>query len=259
VRRHNLGKAAQARLEVMQKRSLNGIRALLDNETMSQGDKLEQAYCHALIGMRALTDDWYGRIFKLARAKQICGELTPEYAILPDAGIEHMLRLKPDLKIIFLMRDPIDRAWSSLRMSQRAGAFKNVRSHIERQSFLGMSDYMSTIERYRRFVPPENLLLLYFDDVKARPREVLERVCGFLGISFAEGNFSNIEAAVQKGHEAELSPDAYAELKDALAPIYERLLELENPIVKEWYRKHFGVPSTKAHPATDLALADPGA
>jgi len=36
--------------------------------------------------------------------------------LLPDQGIEHILRLSPEVKIIFSLRDPIERNWSQIRM-----------------------------------------------------------------------------------------------------------------------------------------------
>lgn len=63
-----------------------------------------------------VSDEWYGRIFAHANEEQKAGEFTPEYALLPEEGVKHLLRLNPEVKIIFLVRDPIDRAWSHMRM-----------------------------------------------------------------------------------------------------------------------------------------------
>jgi hypothetical protein len=246
--------AERSRLE----KTLKGIRAALDSEKLSEIDKLKRTHCLSLIGMRGLTDEWYGRIFEIAPAQSICGELTPEYALLPQAGVEHIVRLNPNVKIIFLMRDPIDRAWSSLRMALRAGVLENARKTIQGRNFVGMSDYMATIERYRQFVLPENLLLLYFDDVTARPRDLLQQVCDFLHISFARGKFSKMSDAVHKGQRATLDPAIYDQLKKALGPIYERLLALDSPIVDEWYRKHFGAPPMRRRNSAHLVSATPG-
>ena len=237
-----------------QEDAVRGIRGFLDKEKKlpaSPMAKLQRIYCLSLIGMRTLTDEWYGRIFEMAEAKAICGELTPEYALLPDSGVEHIMKLNPDIKIIFIMRDPIDRAWSALRMLQRSGGFKGMERAIRRPGFLAFSDYMTTIERYRRFVAPGNLLLLYFDDVAARPRQLLEQVCKLLGIPFTQGNFANMNDAFHKGQKADLDADTYGQLKKVLAPAYERLLALENPIVDEWYRKHFGAPSARPRHSAD--------
>jgi len=43
-----------------------------------------------------ISDEWYGSIFALAQKRQICGEVSPQYSLLPDQGIEHILRLSPE-------------------------------------------------------------------------------------------------------------------------------------------------------------------
>ena len=50
---------------------------------------------------------------------------------------------------------------------------------------------------------------------------------------------------IHKGTPKTLDPEVYAQLKEALAPAYERLLTLENPIVDAWYRRHFGAASIR--------------
>src|ERR1700722_17839541 len=45
------------------------------------------------------------------------GEASPSYSMLPRRTIRMMRRLMPDLKLIYMMRDPIERAWSHARHS----------------------------------------------------------------------------------------------------------------------------------------------
>lgn len=219
---------------------INQIRKTLNREKKPTLSRLRETYCLSLIALRDETDEWYGRIFQAAPRGSVCGELSTTYALLPDAGVAHMVGLNPQVKIIFLMRDPIERSWSALRMQQRKGKTGAIESIIRQPIFMGFSDYVATIERYRRFVSPENMLLAYYEDVIDRPRELMEQICGFLGVSFEQGRFSKLGEVVHKGQHQELDPDLYAQLKDVLAPTYERLLTLKNPIVEGWYRRHFG-------------------
>jgi hypothetical protein len=240
---------------VRQKNALNAIRTLLDRDKLSDPIKIRTIHCLSLIGMRSLTDAWYGKIFTSAPPRAICGELTPEYALLPDAGVEHMLKLNSNVKIIFLMRDPVDRAWSSLRMGQRYGSLADVQEGLRRPALVAMCDYMTTIERFRRFVSPSNLLLLYYDDVAERPQELLVRLCRFMGVSFARGKFSNMNKVIYEGQKQALDADVYELLKRSLAPIYERLLTLDNPLVDGWYRRHYGAaPVRQSRPADVMEI-----
>ena len=58
-----------------------------------------------------LNVNWYLKHFQGANHLKK-GEASPEYAILPLPIIKSIKLLIPDLKLIFLMRDPVDRAWS---------------------------------------------------------------------------------------------------------------------------------------------------
>src|ERR1700722_4010025 len=60
-----------------QNSALKGIQAVSSTQKKSGIPKLGRTYCLSLIGMRTLTDEWYGSIFEMARARPVCGELTP--------------------------------------------------------------------------------------------------------------------------------------------------------------------------------------
>lgn len=54
---------------------------------------------------------------------RLTGDITPAYACLNESHFVHVKQLLDDagfaVKVVFLMRDPVDRNWSSLRMRQR--------------------------------------------------------------------------------------------------------------------------------------------
>jgi hypothetical protein len=56
-----------------------------------------------------------------ARGLRISGDITPAYSMLNDEIIERVVNYFPDLKVIFLARDPVERAWSQLSMGVRLG------------------------------------------------------------------------------------------------------------------------------------------
>jgi hypothetical protein len=205
-------------------------------------EKLKTIHVLSLIGMRGLTDDWYGEIFASAPANAKCGEITPEYALLPDEGVAHIIKLAPRARFLFVLRDPIERGWSDLRMLRSRQAAKpfSDRHRIESRDFFARADYMTTIERFRRHAGIENLLVLFFDHIAANPRALLARVCEFLGVEFARADLAGIDEPVHQGAQSPLPPDLYDTLKARLKPAYERLLALREPVAEDWYRRHYG-------------------
>ncbi len=53
-----------------------------------------------------------------------------------------------------------------------------------RQLQFNFSDYRSIIERYERFFKPEQIMVLFHDQIKVAPHALIEQVCGHIGINF---------------------------------------------------------------------------
>jgi len=220
-------------------KALGKIRRIAKSNNPPDINQVNEIYLLSLIGLRTLTDDWYGRIFAMAPKKAICGEITPEYALLGESGIRHILRLNPEVRILFVVRDPIDRAWSSMRMKERRGESKSFSTLVRSKTFLAMSDYAATVERFRRRIATSKFLVMHFDDVITQPQGFLHRVCDFLGVDGRRAQFSNIEEPVHQGQEAELDSGLYDKLRSALEPVYERLLSLDDPVMRDWHERHY--------------------
>lgn len=133
------------------------------------------------------TDQWYQSLFEGLNG--ISGDITPAYSMLSIDDIEKMHALLPDVKLVFLLRNPIDRAWSQYRFISR---------HFERlqidpndpknmEDFIGSdrqelrSNYRQTIERYLTYFRGDQLLLGFYDAIEEQPRVLLEDVVSFLG------------------------------------------------------------------------------
>src|SRR5262249_23994658 len=57
------------------------------------------------------TDQWYLNLFRPAGGR-IAGDISPGYALIDDEGVRRVQRICPDARIIFLLRHPVERAWS---------------------------------------------------------------------------------------------------------------------------------------------------
>lgn len=225
---------------------LNSIRRAL-NSKQEPAEQIQTIACLSLIGAAEPSDETYGRIFQFAPASAVCGEITPNYARLPEKAIQHMLQLQPKVKVLFVLRDPIARDWSQLRMQDQRKELQHLDyvKRLSRPALLGYSDYATTIERYRRHISAENFLILYFDDMAERPAEFLRSVCDFLGLDMGRSEFRGRDEAVHAGSSVPMPPDLYQTLRQSLAPVYRRLLSLNSPIVQKWYDTHYGTSSPR--------------
>ena len=142
---------------------------------------------------------------------RITGEASPFYLFHP--RVPRLVRdLLPAVRLIVLLRDPVERAHSHFRLQRRAKieplatfeeaiAAEPERLAGEREKFARLPDYYgynfhqySYLERgiylpqlvaWEEFFPREQLLVLGSEDFYARPAEVFGRVCDFLGLDRA--------------------------------------------------------------------------
>jgi hypothetical protein len=126
------------------------------------------------------TDAWYEAMFADAPAGTKSGDITPLYCTLNDEGIAHVRKVSPRARLVYMIRDPVQRAISSVR--QLANEQKSVETILHSWRFLARGDYRSNIPRWDRHFPAEQLLYVPFGDVKNDPQGVLRTVERHLGL-----------------------------------------------------------------------------
>jgi len=189
-----------------------------------------------------ISDDWYGRIFTLAAEHQVCGEMTPEYSLLPAEGIEHLLRLAPEVKIILSLRDPIERNWSHIRMIARSLPDETPADLRRIASFpdvMARADYATIIARWSNFVPSQRNLILFMDDIATRPNILMADVCKFLGVEFNEAFFKRLAKPTHVGEKLDIPPEIYELLKEQLRPFYAEISRLYPELGSKWTARHY--------------------
>jgi hypothetical protein len=144
----------------------------------------------------------YHRLFR--DPARLWGEATPIYAYWPNA-MERIHAYNPAIKLIFLVRDPVERAWSHWKMEYARGketepfgwcirdgrarmaeavpypGFHRVYSYVER-GFYGRQ-----LARLLKLFSREHLLLMNSEELKHDPTAALCRVCDFLAVDRIQG------------------------------------------------------------------------
>jgi len=153
----------------------------------------------------------FDRLLENTPKARLTGDITPEYCMLSP---EQFTRLREtiegagyDLKVVFLMRDPLDRVYSALRMADRnrrdAGKPVSVTA-AERFDIQGVAEWVETRTRYEVILhnldaafAPEQIYLGFYESffTKASLAELLT----FLGLSPHPADFTNMANASPKG------------------------------------------------------------
>ncbi|MFQ5616852.1 MAG: sulfotransferase, partial [Anaerolineales bacterium] len=128
---------------------------------------------------------WYFAFFKNAAPEQVKGEVCVAY-IWDEAAPQKIQAFNPGIKIIAILRDPVERAFSQYLYYIQRGVLGDVsfEQAIEmRPDLLSRSLYAGQLQRYYERFPPENIRVTFFDDLKADNRAFLQTIEAFLGIS----------------------------------------------------------------------------
>jgi hypothetical protein len=130
----------------------------------------------------------YGRLFA-PKGELLSGDITPVYSIVPEEMIVAIMEYFPALKIIFIARDPVERAWSALSMGVRNGGLSpfDVRNpdvviqHLFHPDILCRSFPSLTVARWRRHVPADQMRIYFYDDLMTASARLRSEIILFLG------------------------------------------------------------------------------
>jgi hypothetical protein len=186
---------------------------------------------------RAADDDWYRAMFP-KDSNLTCGEISPSYSILDDTDVARIAGLFPGLRIILLLRNPIERAWSQVRFDWTRGAREGVGSTEEIKAFIDSprqslrSDYVRMLDIWSRHFPEGNIFVGFYDDIVARPAEILDRVQRFLGLESQPIEGGTLKKKIHVSREAVMP----SEIRDYLIERYEPMMRV--------LQERFGEPAT---------------
>jgi hypothetical protein len=129
--------------------------------------------------------DWYASLFRDARDEELCGESSTHYTKLPTypRTVERMKRALPDVKLIYVMRHPIDRLISHYVHELTTGNLSaNLSEAIdEMPELVDYGRYSMQLMPYLDAFGAENVLPIFFRRLVFHPQEEFERIGRFIG------------------------------------------------------------------------------
>ncbi len=132
-----------------------------------------------------LGQEWYRQQFD-ARAK-VRGESSPNYTAYPQhLGVpERMRSVLPDAKLVYVVRDPLDRIaahWVHNYAKRREkGDLAATLTHAN-ASYVARSQYHMQLQRYLAQYPFEQILVIEQEELRSAPLETLRRIFEFTGV-----------------------------------------------------------------------------
>jgi glycosyltransferase involved in cell wall biosynthesis len=126
----------------------------------------------------------YTHLFEGVPRGTLCGERSTMY-FTSSRGAQRIAATIPDVKLIFLLRDPVGRTWSHywhrvLRLRE-GRAFEDVIRDTQ-NLILVESDYRRALERYFDLFDRARIKVVLFEEFIAEPETTLNEVAAFLGL-----------------------------------------------------------------------------
>lgn len=193
----------------------------------------------------------YRKLFAKAD-RPILGEKTVNYLEIPGAA-QRIYELLPDVKLIFLLREPVARAYSNWLWSRMNGhetlSFEEaVKREEERRhvippglmttpfDYLHRSKYDELLEPYLKIFPKQQLGIFLYEDFENNWRKVVDGVLNLISIKDVEKvsslDWPGIINSADIG--SPLSSNIQSKLRKAMAPSVNRLSKIIDLDLTPW-------------------------
>lgn len=149
-----------------------------------------------------LGNNWYLEHFKNVDNQIIIGETSPTYMYIEKVPERIFNLLGKDIKLLFVLRNPADRAFSNYKMivgrKEEKYKFKKailndlsrIKNNIEYQvdwQYINKGFYFKQINRFLKFFPKENMFFIIFeDDFLNNRKETFSKLYKFLGVDYQD-------------------------------------------------------------------------
>ncbi|MEM6394553.1 MAG: sulfotransferase domain-containing protein [Planctomycetota bacterium] len=183
------------------------------------------------------SDRWYKSLF--ARTTGLTGDITPGYAILESEDVTRLHAVAPDAKIVLMLRNPIDRAWSMFRFMAKRGGPTDLNDYSLFQAFVTApaqtlrSDYIRTIDLYRKHFDSSAMLIGFYDAIAEQPGTLFSAITRYLGADEA-GDTINLRQVTNRSLQADMPHAHHAFLIEMYRGVVEELADRYGGYAARW-------------------------
>lgn len=158
------------------------------------------------------------------------GDITPSYSMINESGLKKISSTIKDagfdIKVVFLMRDPVERIWSTVRMEKRNRLKRGenldsnflhsrVTQIISTKAVIARSDYKTTVQNITKVFSEDEIHFALYE--KLFDKKGLNALQDFLGFELKNVNFSE---RVNASEYEPISEEVNKMLMEVLSPQY---------------------------------------
>lgn len=199
------------------------VRNLIKHEVKS--GKINIEYLHYLTSLATgsmFDEKWYGKAFnrKAAENKTI-GDITPEYCTIGKDGIRYLSKLLNNPKLLWLIREPVSRALSQLRMNVNRSIGTQTISedvwmeHAKNPAITNRGNLSLYIPQWEEEFGQDKIFYLSFKDIARNPSDLLHKAENFLEVPKFD-KYPDLDKVVHEGTKVDIPVAVIEYLSDQL-------------------------------------------
>lgn len=188
-------------------------------------------------------EGWYSNLFSSVPSDMICGEITPSYSILQGKDVEKIKDLNEEVKLIYIIRNPIERSWSAVRFHAFKGHKCNIDSVDQVISLLRhpamelRSDYERTLDIFLKHFDSKQLLLCFYDAIEKDPMGLLGKISEFLEVTPFTNGQGNHNRRINPSPSHKMPEEVREYLVEKYSPMIHRIAKETGGYASLWCNK----------------------
>lgn len=193
----------------------------------------------------------YHNFFDFEQPHSIAGELTPIYMYWKSAP-RRIYKYNPQMKLIFILRNPIERAYSHWNMEVKRGndtenftnAIRNEALRVSAAyplqhriySYVDRGFYSEQLERFYKIFPKENIYIMFNEELKTNPKATLASLFAFLQLEVSNSEFEKLTSVHSEItlYKKPIQQEDYKYLLDQYTLDIDNLASLLNVDLSSW-------------------------
>lgn len=185
--------------------------------------------------------------------RKLVADVTPAYGLLSPERFARMATIAENVRFLYILRDPVSRLWSHIRMlAGRAAETPNRLQELAAQTFWKFGDgvfpavsergdYAKTLSNLDKVLGPGQLFTVFYEELFNA--KTLGRICEFLGIGDSAAQLTNV---VHAGPDARMDSEMLDHARKWLAPQYEFVQKRSGYLPPQWQVNALGAQASGA-------------
>lgn len=154
-----------------------------------------------------IDNEWYEHLFRFNPNKKFCADFSNLYCQMGPEGWDNVRKIAKNVKVIYTLRDPLERLWSHYKFHMKwvnredealDAGFNNFKELLGKHFFWVNAEYAKNYELLKQSLNNDELMILYFEDFRERPVEMLHEVQRFLCIEELTPEQSKLDKKINK-------------------------------------------------------------